>query len=637
MSEEQARAPALTLGTAGHIDHGKTALVGALTGVDTDRLPEEQARGISIALGYASLPLPSGRSLSVVDVPGHERFVRTMISGATGIDLALIAIACDDGVMPQTREHVAILELLGVRTAVVALTKRDLVDDDGADLARADAKELLAGTALAGAPIVETSVRSGAGLDDLRAALDRTAATVAPRPAEGATRLPIDRAFTLRGIGTVVTGTLWSGTIAPGDRLALMPGEKEVRVRSVQVHDQPVERAQAGRRVAAALVGVERSAIPRGSTLATSAAFPESYRLDVELQALAGGPGITHGALVQVLAGTACIDARVALLEAGALPGGSAGLAQLRLRELVTATRGDRVIVRTTAPQATIAGGVVLDPAPARHGGSEAALARLRLLASGDAPSLVRAALQAAAWPLALAQIAPPGLLGSAEAAAVLSDLAGSGEALQLPGAEPSWLLAARYAEVQEAVRSLLARRAAEHPLEPELPAHAVVPPGPGADALLARLAADGVLERDGAHVLLVGARADGRGSHAAEADALLAALAAGGFTPPDLPALRLASGLPEHEFAALCTALERSGGIVRFGGDLAYTGERFAEVRELVVAHCTRHESIALAELRDELGASRRIAQGLLERLDSDGVTRRISDRRVLRRRGTS
>jgi selenocysteine-specific elongation factor len=382
---------------------------------------------------------------------------------------------------------------------------------------------------------------------------------------------------------------------------------------------------------------VERGAIAGGSTLATPAAFPESYRLDVGLRALAGGPGLMHGALVQVLAGTACIDARVALLEASALPAGAVGLAQLRLRERVTSARGDRVIIRTTAPQATIAGGVVLDPAPARHGGSEAALSRLRLLASGDAPSLVRAALQAAPWPLALAQIAPAGLLAPADASAVLSDLAASGEVLQLPGAEAGWLLAARYAELQEAVRSLLERRAAEHPLEPELPAQAVVPPGPGADALVARLAADGVLERDGAHVLLVGARTDGQGSHAAEAGALLDALAAGGFTPPDLPALRLASALPEREFAALCTALERSGRIVRFGGDLAYTSERFAAVRELVIAHCTRHESIALAELRDELGASRRIAQGLLERLDADGVTRRVGDRRVLRRRGAS
>ena len=630
-------ARALTLGTAGHIDHGKTALVRALTGVDTDRLPEEQARGISIALGYASLSLPSGRSLSVVDVPGHERFVRTMVSGATGIDLALLVVACDDGVMPQTREHVAILELLGVRTAVVALTKRDLVDDESAELARADVDELLAGTALSGVQIVETSARTGAGLDDLRAALDAAAAVVAPRPVEGATRLPIDRAFTLRGIGTIVTGTLWSGAISAGDRLALMPGGGEVRVRSVQVHDEPVERAQAGQRVAAGLVSVERSAVPRGSSLATPGAFPESYRLDVELQALAGGPGVAHGALVQILAGTACVDARIALLEAGSLAAGSTGLAQLRLREQVAAARGDRVIVRTTAPQATVAGGLVLDPAPARHGGSERALARLRLLAGGDARSLVRAALQAAAWPLALAQIAPRGLLDPAAAVAALAELVDSGEVLELRGAESTWLAAARYDDLRSSAGSLLELRAAEHPLEPELPAQAVVPPGPGADALLARLAAEGVLQRDGAHVLLPGARADGRGTHAAEADALLTALAEGGFTPPDLPTLRLASALPEREFTALCAALERSGRIVRFGGDLAYTGERFAEARELVIARCNDHESIALAELRDDLGASRRFAQGLLERLDADGVTRRVGDRRVLRRRAAT
>jgi selenocysteine-specific elongation factor len=628
----------LTVGTAGHIDHGKTALVRALTGVDTDRLPEEQERGISIALGYASLRLPSGRSLSVVDVPGHERFVRTMIAGASGIDLALIVVAADDGVMPQTREHVAILELLGVRTAVVALTKRDLVDAEGAELARADVEELLAGTALAGTPIVETSVRAGSGLDDLRDALDLRAATVEPRPATGATRLPIDRAFTLRGIGTVVTGTLWSGTIAAADRLALMPGGADVRVRSVQVHDRPVERAHAGRRVAASLVGMERSAIPRGSSLVTPGALPESYRLDVELRALTGGPGVAQGALVQVLLGTACADARVTLLDAQSLSVGASGLAQLRLRELVTAARGDRVILRSTAPQATIAGGLVLDPAPPRHGGTADALERLRLLAEGDAPSLVRAALRAARWPLPLTQVAPAGVLEASAAMAALTRLTDSGEVLQLAGPEPTWLATSRYDELRTAVRERLEQRAAEHPLEPELPAGAVVRPGPGADALLERLAGDGVLQRDGAHVLLAGARADGGGgSHAAVAEALLAALAAGGFTPPDLPALRAASGLPEREFAALCAALERSGKLVRFGGDLAYTGERFAEARERTIARCTANESISLAELRDELGASRRIAQALLERLDADGVTRRVGDRRVLRRRAHS
>ena len=630
-------ARALTLGTAGHIDHGKTALVQALTGVDTDRLPEEQERGISIALGYASLALPSGRSLSVVDVPGHERFVRTMISGATGIDLALLVVACDDGVMPQTREHVAILELLGVRTAVVALTKRDIVDGETAELARADVEELLAGTALAGAAVIETSARTGSGLDELRGALDAAVAGIEPRSAGGTARLPIDRAFTLHGIGTVVTGTLWSGSIAAGDRLVVEPGGGEVRVRSVEVHDQPVERAQAGQRVAASLVGIERAAIPRGATLATPGTLPESYRLDVDLSALPGVPGVARNALVQVLVGTACVDARVALLQAERLASGSSSLAQLRLREPVAAARGDRVILRATAPQATVAGGVVLDPAPPRHGAAGDALERLQLLASGDPTSLVRAALQGAAWPQPLGRIAPPGLLDRDAAHAALTELTASGEVLELAGAEPAWLTAARYAELLGAVREQLDRRAAEYPLEPALPAGAVVPAGPGADALLARLAADGILERDGAHVLRAGARAAATGGHTAEADALLRALADGGFTPPDLPALQLASGLPEREFTALTVALERDGRLVRFGGDLAYSSEHFARAREIVVTRCGEHGSIALAELRDELGASRRIAQALLERLDADGVTRRVEDRRVLRRRASA
>jgi selenocysteine-specific elongation factor len=258
----------------------------------------------------------------------------------------------------------------------------------------------------------------------------------------------------------------------------------------------------------------------------------------------------------------------------------------------------------------------------------------MQLLADGDVPSLVRAALQGAPWPVTLGQVAPAGVLDAGDARSALAELTAMGELVAFPGAEPAWLTAARYAELSTEVRTALERHAAGHPLEPAVPAGSVVPAGPGADALLARLAADGVLERDGAHVLLAGAHADAHGSHAAEARALLDALAGGGFSPPDLPALQRASTLSERDFAALCTALERSGALVRFGGDLAYTAERFDEARDLVLTRCTEDGSIALAELRDALGASRRIAQGLLERLDADGVTRRVEDRRVLRRR---
>ncbi len=354
----------LTLGTAGHIDHGKTALVAALTGVDTDRLPQEKSRGISIELGYAPLELPSGRRLSVVDVPGHERFVRTMVAGATGLDLFLLVVALDDGVMPQTREHLAIIRLLGLERGVVALTKRDLVDDETAEIVRLEVAEL-AGEL----PVVEVSSRTGAGLEALREELDRAAARVSSRAADGPVRLPVDRAFTLRGIGTVVTGTLWSGTVEPQMRLAVEPGGQEVRVRSVQVHDRPVDTAGAGQRVALALVGTERSEAPRGATLATPGALQATYRLECRLDVLPTAPhALHHGERVSVHHGTTETPATVAVRGAGELPPRTSGDVQLRLVSRVAALRGDRVIVRLTAPRTTVAGGVVTDPRPTRSG-----------------------------------------------------------------------------------------------------------------------------------------------------------------------------------------------------------------------------------------------------------------------------
>ena len=297
---------ALTVGTAGHIDHGKTWLVRALTGKDTDRLPEEQRRGISIDLGYAPLELPDGRRLSLIDVPGHERFVRTMVAGATGIDLFLLVIDAAEGARPQTLEHLAILRLLGVERGVVAVTKSDLVDEETLEIAVEEARELVPE-----AEVVAVSAKTGAGLDELRAALARVADEAPARDASGPARLYVDRVFTLRGIGTVVTGTLWSGTIAEGDVLQVAPrsSDEEVRVRSVQVHDRDVPSASAGERVALGLPGVERRGLHRGDVLVTPGAFPVSYRLDVELEELAP---IENGARVSVHHGTSRIPARVA-------------------------------------------------------------------------------------------------------------------------------------------------------------------------------------------------------------------------------------------------------------------------------------------------------------------------------------
>jgi selenocysteine-specific elongation factor len=357
----------LTLGTAGHIDHGKTALVAALTGVDTDRLPAEKARGISIELGYAPLALPSGRRLSVVDVPGHERFVRTMVAGATGIDLYLMVVAADDGVMPQTLEHAAVLAALGVSDGVVAVTKADLCDP-----ARAchEAAELLPH-----AVVVSCSARTGAGVEDVRAALDAVAARLPGRgESAGEALLHVDRAFTIRGAGTVVTGTLWSGAVAPGDRLVLL-GERDqvpVRVRSVQVHDEPVERAAAGQRVALNLAGIERGAVARGDVVAAPGTVAPSQVLDCELTLR----DARHGMRAHVHHGTRETPARMVDL--------GDGLWQARLEQPLLARAGDRVVVRSIAPPDTLGGGIVLDPAARRHGRRADALARLERLRRGE-------------------------------------------------------------------------------------------------------------------------------------------------------------------------------------------------------------------------------------------------------------
>jgi selenocysteine-specific elongation factor len=353
----------LTLGTAGHIDHGKTALIRALTGRDTDRLPEEHRRGISIELGYAPLVLPGGRRLSVVDVPGHERFVRTMVAGATGVDMFLLCVAADDGVMPQTREHMAVLRHLGVSDGVVAITKSDIGEPE---LAAEEAAELAPG-----APIVQVSVMRRSGLEELLAALESVAERLPGRAgADGATRLHVDRSFTLKGIGTVVTGTLWAGSIGTGDIVRVLPRGLEARVRSVQVHDEPVERAAAGQRVALNLVGVGWRELGRGDVVVTGDGLRAGYLLDVALETEDGARPIERGTRVQVHHGTREAAARVVPL------GG--GFAQLRLEAPLMAAEGDRVILRQVAPPDTIGGGVVVDAAPRKHGPSPEVVARLR-------------------------------------------------------------------------------------------------------------------------------------------------------------------------------------------------------------------------------------------------------------------
>jgi selenocysteine-specific elongation factor len=551
----------LTVGTAGHIDHGKTWLVRALTGKDTDRLPEERERGISIDLGYAPLDLPDGRRLSLVDVPGHERFVRNMVAGATGIDLFLLVVDAGEGARPQTREHLAIIRILGIEHGVVAVTKTDAVDPELRELAVEEARGLVPD-----APVIATSARTGEGLDELRQALAEAADRVEEHRGTGPTRLFIDRVFTLRGIGTVVTGTLWSGSIGTGDELAAEPGGRRVRVRSVQVHDRPVERAEAGQRVAVALPGVERDELRRGDALIEPGAYPVSYRLDVALDLLEDVP---DGTRLHVHHGTAEHYARV--VRAGDR------FAQLRLASPVVAARGDRVVLRA---RTTLGGGVVLDPTPPRHSDET----RFELVERGDVARLVHAPVQADS----------------------LRDFS-------LAGTERAgnWVFSSAWLETLRA--DLHGRLAKASPLDPGVP----LPSEPWARELLPLLG----VELRGSKLYLPGA-APALGARAEAADQLEGELAEAGFTP-----VKLAD--PE-----LARYLEAEGRLVRLGDGLALGARAFDEAQRIVVEECERAGTITLARLRDLLGTGRKPAQLILERLDADGVTRRVGDERVLRRK---
>ena len=567
----------LTVGTAGHVDHGKTWLVRALTGKDTDRLPEEQARGVSIDLGYAPLELGNGLRLSLIDVPGHERFVRNMVAGATGVDLFLLVVDAGEGVRRQTREHVEILRLLGIETGVVAITKVDAVEPGRVDAAVSGVRELVPG-----AEVVAVSAKTGDGLDELRAALGRAAVTVRRAGQDWPTRLWIDRVFSLPGVGTVVTGTLWSGSVGVGDELSVEPGSLEARVRSVEVHDEAVERAEAGQRVAVGLVGPDRGSLGRGQALVAPAAFPLTFRLDVCLDGADIAPAVT------VHLGTAAIPARVVRI---------ANYGQLRLSEAVVAARGDRLVLRTAT---TVGGARVLDPAPPRGLDPE----RLALFDGGDAGEIVRTM---AREPTTAEALRTRGVLTPAELESGLVGLAQTDNFYY----RPEWLQ-----EQRDAIIERLTERASASPLDPGLPLGELFPGKAWAAAVVRLLP----IERRGGRVYLPGT-AGALGERAAEAERLEAALLEAG-----------ASGLRVVD-RELARYLQTEGRLVRLADDHAVAPAAYARAREAVVAECEAEGSIALARFRDLLGISRRPAQLLLERLDADGVTRRTGDRRILRR----
>ena len=382
----------LILGTAGHIDHGKTSLVKALTGIDTDRLKEEKARGITIELGFAHLDLPGGYELGIVDVPGHERFVCSMVAGVGGMDLVMLVIAADEGVMPQTREHLDICQLLGVKKGLVALTKIDMVDPDWLGLVTEEVRDYLAGSFLEAAPIMPISSRTGEGLDRLKGELARLAGEVEEKKGEGPFRLPVDRVFTITGFGTVVTGTLLSGEISVGDEVEVLPGALPCRVRGIQTHGKKADKGFAGQRVAVNLQGVEHTEIFRGDIVVPRGIYRPTRTIDARLNYLPAAPReLKHRATLRLHSATYEVPAKVILIDRDVLLPGESAYVQLRLAKPVLLLPGDPFVLRTYSPQATLAGGTVLDPSPLRRRRrSSEALSLLEAIENGEDVEKIR-------------------------------------------------------------------------------------------------------------------------------------------------------------------------------------------------------------------------------------------------------
>ncbi|HEY5638582.1 MAG TPA: selenocysteine-specific translation elongation factor [Dehalococcoidia bacterium] len=610
------------IGTAGHVDHGKSALVQALTGIDPDRWAEEKQRGLTIDLGFAWLQLPGGDEVSIVDVPGHERFIKNMLAGVGGIDLALLVIAADEGVMPQTREHLAIIDLLGIERGVVALTKCDLVDRDGLELARDDATEVLRGTTLANAPIVACSAVAQTGLDDLLEAIEAQLAKTERKRDMGRPRLPIDRSFTMTGFGTVVTGTLVDGALRVGEEVEALPDGPQARVRGLQTHGQMVEVAPPGRRTAVNLTGVAPADLHRGMVLTHQGALQTTKSVDIRLRAV---PYLTrpvrHNLTVTFHTGAAEVEGRLLLLDAAEVPPGGEAWAQIRLAAPVCALKGDRFVIRD--PNDTLGGGLIVDTDAPRHRRFDAdAIARLEALARGSPEELLLAAI-------ALAEPATVGVVaGDDEARTALDRLVEAGDVVALTeGAltkNSALYTRAGLSSAIEAVNETLAAYHAATPLRPGMPREELrsrLRLEPKAfDELVARLVRDEVVAEHGSAVGLASHSPALTPQQEATATTFLAALRETPFSPPTDRA-------PEGDVLAY---LEGAGEVVR-ANDVIFAAEAYSELVERIQTHLRTQKTITLAQVRDMFGTSRKYAQALLEHLDAKHITRRVGDVRVL------
>lgn len=626
----------IIIGTAGHVDHGKTQLVRALTGVDTDRLKEEQERGISIELGFAPLRLTSGITAGIVDVPGHERFVKNMLAGAGGIDLVLFVVAADEGVMPQTREHLDILELLHIQKAVVALTKVDLVDEEWLMMVEEDVQELLHPTSFSDAPIIPVSVVTKEGLEELRAAVEKMAQEVSPKPRVGEARLPIDRVFTITGFGTVVTGTLFSGNIRIGDTLEVQPSGLKGRVRSIQVHGQKEEEALAGQRVAVNLTGIEVEQMTRGEVLVTPGVFPAVQRITASLHLLKGSPHpLKNWQRVRFHLGTKEALGRVRLLDRDELQPGSTTPVQIELEEPVVAVVHDRFVIRYYSPVTTIGGGEIIEVGGKRYRRfRDEVLDGLERKLTGT-PS-IRAAeeLRSEKEPVTLAELANRTGISEDEMHQILEDLEDSGDVQVFDlGGDIFVISTSLYEEWEHQVKDALSNYHREYSLRSGCPKEEVrtrllkkLTPR-FYQAILDRWAEQGKLIVDGQNLAVPGFAVTLSPEQRDQVQAMHKSLASQPFLPPGAAEVRELLG-NNLDLLQYCI---QQGMLVKVGEDLYFLNDAVEQAWILIEKYLKDHGEVTIGQVRDILGTSRRCCLPLLEYFDRLKKTRRVGDKRIL------
>ncbi len=613
------------VGTAGHVDHGKSTLIQALTGIDPDRLLEEKSRGMTIELGFAWLTLPSGAEISIVDVPGHERFIKNMLMGAGGVDVALLIVAADEGVMPQTREHLAILDLLGIDTGLIVMTKKDLVDQDWLDLVTLEVQETLEGTSLENADVVAVSAENGEGLDEFRAALDKLITGLLSHRSTGNPRLPVDRSFTISGFGTVVTGTLADGSLKVGQEVEILPSGQRARIRSLQVHETSHDQIGPGTRLAVNLSGIGHSDIDRGDLLTTVGWLESSSAFDATFRVIPDAPRpVRHNHKVTLFAGTREIPATVRVLEGDQIAPGSSGWVQLRTTEKVPVVRGDSFVVRDT--ENTLGGGQVLEPnAPRRKRNDAETLSRLQTIASGSSEDVTFNALTDIE-PATIAQLAGSAGTSADDIEAAISTLESEGRVKRLGSGNEFVISIGGWESLTGIAASTLSSFHKTYPLRQGMPLQdfrgQLKLKTPAFTAVSASLSAEEVIATDDATVRTPDHAPRLSSAQESEANEFMKLISADRYSPSterpvDIEILQL---------------LSDRGDVVRISGDIVYPTGAYEEMESKILGSGTDGQEITITNVREIFGTSRKYTLAVLEYMDSKDLTRRAGDSRFVR-----